>query len=1013
MSSVRCVTTTLWFPLLAVLCTTPLVAQEPTGTVRGHVIDNVSQQPLSGVTVTVGSRSALTQADGRYRVTAVPVGTASFRARLLGYAPATQSVTIAGGDTVVVDVTLTAQALGLAEVVVVGYGEQSAGNITGAVTQVSSGQFNTGRIVSPAELIQGKIPGVQVVDNNEPGGGLSLRIRGTTSANGSNEPLYVIDGMPVGNYSGGGISAGRDPLNSLNPDDIESITVLRDASAAAIYGTNATNGVVIITTKRGARPLVEYTASSSASEVTRLPEMLNAQQFATAVQAHSSNAGQLLTSSTDWLSQIDRTAYGQDHNISVSGSDPNTNWRLSGGFLDQEGILVASTVQRLSLGVNLHQRIFGDRLNVQANLRGSREHDLFTPGGVLSNAAQMGPTQPIYDSTSTTGYYNWAGPVLQSADNPLEILRLSTDQGTTYRTIGNVHGSYRLPWVDQAFTANLNLGFDLAKVDRQTFNPSTLHAQQKTGTDGSDYHYNNSQANSVLEMYLNYSAPLHVAPGTIDVTGGYSYSQSHSDFASYLGTGLSTDVLGGNGVTSALNVQNQRFINEDRLISFFGRVNYNLNDRYLASVSLRHDGSSRFGAERRWGNFPSVSFGWRMSQEGFMRRFGSLSDLKLRGSWARTGNQPTAFYLAWPAFQAGDAQSQVEFGDGTFVSTLRAGNYNKNIGWEETDAYNAGVDFGFANQRYSGTVDWYTRNTSSLIFTVACASGSCLSDRITKNVGRMRNRGVELGLNARVLEGTGRRFSWTAALTVTRNTNEMLAIDPAAGATQLLVGGIAGGVGNFIEVLQPGYAVNSFFVYQHKRDASGKPIYADNNGLSGGKFTGVADGTINEQDLYVDINGDSIINFNDRRPLHDSAPKWIVGHTSYLGWGNWSLAFTLRAYLGNYVYNNVASNLGTYQELRRGSPYNLHASVLQTNFDSPQYFSDYYVEDASFLRLDNVSVAYSFQYRGAPLRLFASAKNVFTSTGYSGVDPTAGLNGIDNNIYPRSRTFSAGLTVRL
>jgi iron complex outermembrane receptor protein len=791
------------------------------------------------------------------------------------------------------------------------------------------------------------------------------------------------------------------------------MTVLRDASAAAIYGTNATNGVVIITTKRGTRAQVEYTGSSSAAEVTRLPEMLNAQQFAAAVQAHSSNAGQLLNSSTDWFSQIDRTGYGQDHNVSVSGSDPNTNWRLSGGFLQQDGILQASTVQRLALGVNLHQRIFGDRLNVQANLRGSREHDLFTPGGVLSNAAQMGPTQPIYDSASTTGYYNWPGTLLQSADNPLEILRLGTDQGTTYRTIGNVQGSYRLPWLSQAFTANLNLGFDLTKADRQTFNPSSLHAQQKTGTDGSDYHYNNSQANSVLEMYLNYSAPLRVAPGTIDVTGGYSYSQSHSDFSSYLGTGLSTDVLGGNGVTSALNVQNQRFINEDLLISFFGRVNYNLNDRYLASLSLRHDGSSRFGPERHWGNFPSLSLGWRISQEGFMRRFGSLSDLKLRGSWARTGNQPTAFYLAWPTFQAGDAQSQVEFGSGNFVSTLRAGNYNRNIGWEETDAYNAGVDFGFANQRYTGTVDWYTRNTSNLIFTVACASGSCLSDRITKNVGRMRNRGVELGLNARVLEGTGRPFRWTAALTVTRNTNEMLAIDPAAGATQLLVGGIAGGVGNFIEVLQPGYAVNSFFVYQHKLDANGRPIYADNNGLSNGKFTGTPDGTINEQDLYVDQNGDSVINFNDRRPLHDPAPKWIIGHTSYLGWGSWTLDFTVRAYLGNYVYNNVASNLGTYQELRRGSPYNLHASVLETNFDSPQYFSDYYVEDASFLRLDNLTVAYAFQYRGTPLRLFASAKNVFTITGYSGVDPTAGLNGIDNNIYPRSRTFSAGLTVRL
>jgi TonB-dependent starch-binding outer membrane protein SusC len=1001
--------------LLAVLWVAPLSAQAPTGSVRGRVTDGATQQPLAGVTVSVAGHNALTATDGRYFITSVPAGASSVQARLLGYAPATNAVTVVAGQTAEVNLTMSAQAVGLSEMVVVGYGEQRAGDITGAVSQLSSDEFNGGRIVTPAELIQGKVPGVEVVDNNEPGGGLSIRIRGTTSAQGSNEPLYVIDGMPVGNYSGGGISSGRDPLNSINPDDIESITVLRDASAAAIYGTNATNGVVIITTKRGTRPQVEYTGSTSASQVTRLPDMLNAQQFATAVQTYApANAGQLLTNNTDWFSQIDRTAYGQDHNIAVSGSDANTNWRLSGGYLDQDGILDGSTVQRLSLGSSLQQRIFGDRLNVQVSARGSREHDLFTPGGVLSNAAQMGPTQPIVDSTTGTGYYNWPDTLLQSADNPVEILRLGTDQGTTYRAIGNMQASYRLPWVGDAFTAHMNLGFDVAKADRAQFNPSSLHAQEKTGTFGSDYHWNNSAANSVFEAYLTYAAPLHFAPGNIDITGGYSYSQSHSDFTSYSGTGLSTDLLGGNGVTSALTVQNQRFINEDRLISFFGRANWNYNDRYLASVSLRHDGSSRFAFDHQWANFPSVSVGWRLSQESFMPHFLGLSDLKLRGSWARTGNQPTSFYLAWPTFTAGDAQSAVEFGANNFVSTVRAGNYTPNITWEETNAYNAGLDFGFSNQRYSGTIDWYTRSTNNLIFTVACPAGSCLSDKITKNVGSMRNSGVELGLNARILEGRGRRFSWTAAFTVTHNHNEMQSIDAAAGVTQLLVGGIAGGVGNFIQVLQPGYAVNTFYVYQHRRDANGRPIYADNNGLdANGKFTGTPDGTINEQDLYVDQNGDSIINFNDRRQLHDPAPKWIIGHTSYLGWGSWSLDFTLRAYLGNYVYNNVASNLGTYQELRRGSPYNLHASVLETNFNSPQYFSDYYVEDASFLRLDNLTLAYSFNYHSTPLRLFVSGKNLFTITGYSGVDPTAGLNGIDNNIYPRSRTWTAGLTVRL
>jgi len=1007
-----------WFgsgALLAVLWVAPLHAQQPTGTISGRVTDEGTQQPLASVTVTFGSRGTLTRADGRYVLT-VPAGTDSLRARYLGYAPGAQSVTVVAGDTIVVDLAMTAQALGLAEVVVVGYGEQTAGNITGAVTQLSSAEFNTGRIISPEQLIQSKVAGVQVVDNNEPGGGVTIRIRGATSVNASSDPLYVVDGTPVGIASGagGGLSAGRNPLNFLNPDDIETITVLRDASAAAIYGANAANGVVLIQTKSGrGRPQFEYSVSTSASSVTRLPDMLNADQFRTAVQTYApQNVGQLQNANTDWFSLVDRTAFGQEHNLAVAGAGDAMNWRLSLGYLNQDGIIQGTTTERVALGVGFQQRLFDDRLDVRANLRGSRADDQFTPGGVLSNAAQMGPTQPVFDPATTTGYYDWPGNLLTSADNPVAILDLATDRGTTYRSIGNLQAQYRLPFFE-ALRANVNLSYDVARSDRQTFFPSVLHGQTKTGNDGSDYRANQSQTNTSMESYLGYATPLNFAPGTIDLIGGYSYAQSQAEYPWFLASGLSTDLLGGNGVTSARTVQNFQDIQESRLISFFGRLNYNLSDRWLAGLSLRRDGSSRFGPGNQWATFPAVSVGWRISEEPFMPRFWGLSDLKLRAAWGRTGNQAFANYQQYARYQLGDAQTQAQFGN-EYVATIRPSAFNPSIKWETTGSWDLGIDFSFLNQRVSGALDWYTKNTDDLIFNVPVCAGCNLSNFATINIGSMKNRGVELNLSARLREPQGRGLSWTADFTASHNTNELVSINPfaVAGAQRILTGIVAGGVGTFIQVLEPGQPINSFYVYQHKRDG-GQPIYEDVTGLdANGRFTGVPDGTINEQDLYVDLNGDSVINQDDRRAFHDPAPKWILGHSSYLTFGNFDLSFTLRAYMGNYVYNNVASNLGTYAEVTRGSPYNLHASVLETGFETPQYLSDYYVEDASFLRMDNITLAYSFNYRGQPVRVFGTVQNAFTLTGYNGVDPTAGLNGLDNNIYPRSRTFTGGLTLR-
>jgi iron complex outermembrane receptor protein len=996
-----------WYVLGATLAAAwlaPLAAQAPTGTIAGVVTDDVTQRPIVGVRVSVGERTVVTRGDGRYFLAGLPAGTDTLRARVLGYAPVSRAVTIRAGAVETVDIALTAQAVTLNELVVTGYGEQRAGNITGAVSSVTSDEFNTGRVISAAELIASKAPGVQVIDNNEPGGGLTIRIRGATSVNASSDPLYIIDGMPVGTGAGGGLSAGRDPLNFLNPADIENITVLRDASAAAIYGANAANGVVIITTKSGANAQgrqgaqVEYSTSFSSSQVTRLPSMLNAAEFRAAVQEYApQSVGQLQNANTNWFDFVTRNAFGQDHNLSLTNASESSFYRLSLGYLNQDGILQGTTAERLSLGLAYQQRLFDDRLDLRANLKGSRSVDLFTPGGVLSNAAQMGPTQPVFDDAAPTGYYDWPGNALTSADNPVAILNLATDRGLTYRSVGNIQAGYRLPFLE-GLKANVNLGYDMTRVQRDQFRPSSLHDQLKTGNGGSQNRNEPNALNTVLDAYLNYVVSSRAIPGVVDLTAGYSYADFHAENSFFSANELSSDVLGSGGITSAKSVTNGLDIQESRLISFFGRVNYNIDDRYLLGASIRRDGSSRFGPNNEWGVFPSASLGWRLSEESFLRDVAALSDLKLRASWAKTGNQAFANYQQFSTYRFGDNQSQVQFGD-VFIPTIRPSAVDPNIKWEETTAYNLGLDVGLWGNRLSGTLDWYTKNTDDLIFTVPVAAGTNLSNFVTTNIGSMRNRGIELGLNLRLMEGGDGKLGWTAIFNASRNNNELTSI--AGSVEEILTGGVAGGVGTTIQVLQPGQPINSFYVYEHILE-NGKPIYKDTNG----------DNTINEQDLYVDRNGDNVINVADRRPYEDPAPRWNFGFSSYFNYGSWDLGFTARANLGNYVYNNVASNLGTYAEITRASPYNLHRSVLETGFVTPQYLSDYYVEDASFLRMDNIQLGYSTTIAGRPVRLTGTVQNAFTITGYSGVDPTAGLNGIDNNIYPRSRTFTGGVSWR-
>ena len=670
---------------------------------------------------------------------------------------------------------------------------------------------------------------------------------------------------------------------------------------------------------------------------------------------------------------------------------------MSLGYLNQDGVVDGTTAERLSLTANYQQLLFKDRLNLRANIKGSQTDDRFTPGGVLSNSAQIGPTQPILDQNNPTGYFEWPGNTLQSADNPAAILGLATDKGTTYRSVGNVRAEYQMPFLP-ALTANVNMGYDVTEVDRSTFTPRVLHSQTKSGTYGTDYRTNPSMANTVLETYLGYAAPAGFLPGNLDMAAGYSYNYSTAEYPWYQGTGLSTDVLEGNGVTSATTQQNGMDVQESKLISFFGRLNYNINDTYLLSFSLRRDGSSRFGSDNAWGTFPSVSVGWRLS-EGLFSGMDWLSDLKLRGSWAKTGNQAFANYQQYSSYRFGDNQSSVQFGN-QWIPTIRPSAVDPNIKWESTEAYNVGLDFGFSNQRFTRLHRLVHQEHRRPDLHDPGGRGNqpveLRHDQHRQHEEHRHRAGPELA---------GRRGpEWRAGLDRDiHGRAQPQRADQHLGQRAARFWWAASRAASAARSRCSGRDSRSTrsSSYEHKM-VNGKPVYEDLNG----------DQTINEQDLYVDQNGDGVINVDDRRPFHDPAPNWIFGHTSYLTAGRFGLNFTLRAYLGNYVYNNVASNLGTYIELTRASPYNLQSSVLETGFATPQYLSDYYVEDASFLRMDNITLDYRFDIGGQPWRVFGTLQNAFTITGYSGVDPTAGLNGIDNNIYPRSRTFTAGLSLR-
>ena len=1007
------------------LAATPVVAQAQTGTVSGRVVDSTSGQGIIGVSVRIDGTPLGTQtrADGGYSVTGVPVGARTVRVARIGFRAQSVPVTVSSGGTATANVTLAALAAQLTEVVAVAYssgGAQDRRNVTGAVAAVDSSLFNKGRVVSAEDLIQAKVAGVQVTSSNEPGGSITVRVRGQASVNGVNDPLFVVDGIPLpigGGLANGGTTSSRNPLNFLNPQDIANVTVLKDAQATAIYGSRGANGVVLITTKNGqaqGNTQVTYGANLSDRRVAKAPAYLDAAQYRAAVQQYApGNVSLLGSANTDWLGAIEQTGGGQEHNLAVGGTRQDLQYRLSLGYLADEGVLRGDRTTRVSGAFNYADRLFGDVLDVQATLRGVRTRDVFGGGSFLGDALAYPSTEAVRNADGTfTAFNNPNAP-----NNPLARLAATANNGQTNRGIGNLQLRAAAPFL-KGLSATVRGSFDAGRTNQVTFTPTYDPTQrfQNDTLKGTFYQNLPDQTTLVLDAFGNYTTRVDRLGGAdVDVTGGYSFETFRGDYSSFTVTGLSSNALGTGGVPLATRREQPNVsVQETRLASFFGRANVTLAEKYLLGVSVRRDGSSRFGANNQYGTFPAVSVGWRLSEEGFLKgRLPGVSDLKLRYSYGINGNQPGNDRLLLPflTYTYSNPQSLVQLGN-QFVPTLTAGAVNPNLKWEESATHNLGLDYGVFGGRVNGTVDYYNKLTTNLLFNVPVAAGTNYSNFVLQNVGSLRNAGVELGINASVLQGRGAgrlgRLRYDANFNAAQNRNRVLAISTAGGATQILTGGIGF---NNVQVVRPGLPVNTFFVYEARRGSDGR-VVADSGADYNTKY-------------YVDQNGDGQINQADLVAHRSAQPRWVLGHTSQIGYGRADLGFTLRSYLGYYLYNAVAATQGTYSVVQQGgAPRNLNAAVLRYGFVRQQIQSSVYVEKADFLRMDNLTLGYSLPSRGAfrSTRVFGTVQNVFTTTKYSGVDPLAsganstdsnirGSSGIDLNAYPLSRIFTLGLNL--
>lgn len=897
----------------------------------------------------------------------------------------------------------------LDEVVVIGYGSVKKDDLSGSVVAIKAEEMNKGAVTSPQELIMGKVPGLSVSQGDgAPGAGSTIRIRGGASLNASNDPLIVIDGIPVSNDAAPGTP---NALATINPNDIETFTVLKDASATAIYGSRASNGVIIIQTKKGTQDKIKvsYSGTFTAKDPYKRIETLDAQSFREVMQAQypegtaqSADIQRILNvypnQSTDWQDAIYQTGLSTDQNIGIAGKAGFMPFRISLGYNTEKGTLKTSKYERYTGAVNLSPKFFDNHLSVDINVKGTINKNRFADSGAVGAAAFFDPTKPIYDEENRyNGYWNWG--IVQGAQadlatqNPLSLLYDRNNHGTTKRSLGNIQLDYKIHGLEDLH-ANLNLGYDVAKTTGRNFvnSNSVQSSLDKTFTGlGQGNTWNNLRRNHLLDFYMNYAKNIESIKSNFDIMAGYSWQHFYYANHDITYSNPTEDLGAKEGYTYDENERHyirddhRRIPYENYLISFFGRLNYNFMDRYLLTATLRRDGSSRFSENNRWGLFPSAALAWTISNEPFMKATENvLSKLKLRLGYGVTGQQEIGDYQYITSYSFSTSPNTTYLG----TTLLKPNGYSPDLKWEQTTTYNVAIDFGFLNNRINGSIEYYQKHTKDLLNTISAAAGTNFINLITANVGKMKNKGVEANVNAIAIQS--KDFTWEVGYNITWNDSKITKLTTTFNPDYQ---GIDAGTNQKHQV---GEMPGTFYLYQQVYDENGKPI----------------------QNAFVDRNNDGQITEADRYLTHKSPmAKVYMGFSSQFSYKKWDLGFNLRANFGNYVYNGVASGNSTSNNYGgKGFITNLYNGFQDTGFTllntSEQMASDYFLENASFLKMDNLTLGYSFQNLFAAKlsgRISASVQNVFTISKYSGLDPECGA--IDSNIWPRPRTYTIGLNL--
>ena len=1017
----------------------PLGAQDSTGTIKGQVVDGTTQQAVANVEVSVvGSpHRMLTRTDGAFQLSGVPAGAHRLRATRIGYGPQIQDITVTAGVTTTVQVTLLPAASILEAVVVTGYGTQRREAITGSVSTIDASGANVGVISNANQMIQGRAAGVEITQNNgEPGAGAQILIRGGTSISATNAPLYVIDGVPINNVAteasgfgvGGSPPLPRSPLNLVNPSDIASITVLKDASATAIYGSRAANGVVLIETKKGtasAGPTMEYDSYVAIASPAKRLDVLDGNQYRQfvqqQVQLHNADATQGLdsthlaamgTANTNWEDAVTRTAVTHNQDFSITGGSEDTRYRASLNYMNQQGVAISNGFKRIQGRLNATHQAFDNRLRLGLNVTASRINNHYLTfentggfeGGVFQNVAVFNPTEPITIIDTGTGkpvYWELGctttgcpPPTRQSVRNPVAIANEVSDFGTSTRTLGNVSAELDLV---PGLTGQVNVGVDYTGGERRIYLPAASPVGAEwNGLAQQSNHDNTTVTLQSLLTLRRQIGDIH----TLDVVGGYEFSEySAAEFGAqaqnFLTDAFSFDNL---GVGNTL-VHPYSWATKERLVSFFTRSSYGLKDRYFLTGVLRYDGSSKFATGHKWGLFPALSGSWHISQEDFMRNV-PFSDLRLRVGWGLQGNPGVGPYSSLLTLAA-TGDGRYVFGEAPVSGVIPTSDANPNLKWEQTAQYNLGLDYGLKNNRISGSIDYYVKNTSDLLLSVSVPQPAPADHRL-ENVGKVRNRGIELSLDAVAL--SRRNLIWRAGLVFAMERNKVIDLGPYKFINTGDVSG-QGQSGQESERIIPGSPLGTFYgpVFVGV-DAAGKQLFRCSSGTS----------CVNGQTTTPAATDYTVIG--------NANPDFTLGVHSYVNWGKFDISFLVRAAVGQSVFNNTALVYSTKGNALQNKNFLVSALTDPTGLHEPAIFSSRWVEKASFVRLQNITLEYALDLpvltRGArSARLYVSADNLLLLTGYSGLDPEvyadAGLasRGIDYLSYPRPRTITGGLRI--